>query len=226
MGDDRDRAAGHPGPGGRPPADPVTDGDVLPIVQAGDPVLRRPCRPVADTGIPHLDDLVAVMHRTMTAAPGVGLAANQVGLDVRLLVAADAASAEDDATRGLFAAQGRVPLAPLALVDATVEAVPGSGTAWWFEGCLSIPGWFAVVPRATAVRVRGRTPDGDPVDTELTGWPARILQHETDHLDGRMYVDRMITRTYMSIENYRAHWRFRPISEVLTGLGAEPVPST
>lgn len=197
---------------------------VLPIVRAGDPILRKACRPVAEAGIRDLEALVAQLHRTMTAAPGVGLAANQVGLDLRLLVAADQAGAEDDATRQLFAAQGRVPLAPLALLDASVEPVPGAGTAWWFEGCLSIPDWFAVVPRATAVRVRGRTPDGDPVDTELTGWPARILQHETDHLDGRMYVDRMVTRTFMSAENFRATWRFRPIGEVLRELGAEPSP--
>ena len=199
--------------------------DVLPIVQAGDPVLRRPCRSVGEAGVRDLDDLVATMHRTMVAAPGVGLAANQVGLDVRLLVAGDPATAEDDATRALFAAQGRVPLTPMALLDATVEPVPGAGTAWWFEGCLSIPGWFAVVPRATAVRVRGRTPDGDPVDTELTGWPARVLQHETDHLDGRMYVDRMVTRTFMSMEEFRTNWRFRPVGEVLRELGADAVPT-
>ena len=208
----------------RPPADESVDDGVLPIVRAGDPILRRACRPVAEAGIADLDALVATMHRTMTAAPGVGLAANQVGLDLRLLVAADPAAAEDDTTRLLFAAQGRVPLAPLALLDATVEPVPGAGTAWWFEGCLSIPGWFAVVPRAAAVRVRGRTPDGDPVDTEMTGWPARILQHEVDHLDGRMYVDRMITRTFMTIEHFRATWRFRSVAEVLRELGAEPDP--
>lgn len=203
--------------------DPTDDTDLLPIVHAGDPVLRRPCRPVGDAGADRLTDLVAAMHRTMRAAPGVGLAANQVGLDVRVLVAADPALAEDDATRALFAAQGRVPMAPLALLDATVEPVAGAPSAWWFEGCLSIPGWFAVVPRAVAVRVRGRTPDGDPVDTELTGWPARILQHEVDHLDGRMYVDRMVTRTFMSMENFRTTWRFRPIDEVLRELGADPV---
>lgn len=203
--------------------DLTDDADLLPLVHAGDPVLRRPCRPVGDAGVDRLADLVAAMHRTMRAAPGVGLAANQVGLDLRVLVAADPALAEDDATRALFAAQGRAPMAPMALVDATLEPVTGAPHAWWFEGCLSIPGWFAVVPRATAVRVRGRTPEGDPVDTELTGWPARILQHEVDHLDGRMYVDRMITRTFMSIENYRSTWRGRPIAEVLRELGADPV---
>lgn len=198
------------------------DGEsVLPIVQAGDPVLRRPCRPVGDLAGPALATLVAAMARTMAAAPGVGLAANQVGRDVRVLVAADPATADDDPTRALFAAQGRTPLAPMALLDATVEPVPDAGTAWWFEGCLSVSGWFAVVPRAAAVRVRGRTPDGEPVDRELTGWPARILQHEVDHLDGRLYVDRMVTRTFMSVEQHRAQWRGRPITEVLRDLGAD-----
>lgn len=206
------------------PHEPATT-DLLPLVHAGDPVLRNPCRPVGDTDPDRLADLVAAMHRTMIAAPGVGLAANQVGLDLRVLVARDPAIADDDAARALFAAQGRVPLAPLALVDATVEPVAGAGTAFWFEGCLSIPGWFAVVPRAVAVRVRGRTPGGAAVDTELTGWPARILQHEVDHLDGRMYVDRMLTRTFMSIENYRSTWRHRPIDDVRRALGADTDPS-
>jgi peptide deformylase len=89
----------------------------------------------------------------------------------------------------------------------------------FFEGCLSVPGFSAIVPRALAVRVECLDEDGTPKLVEATGWYARILQHEIDHLNGNLYIDRMRSRTFMLLDNYNRYWKGKPISEIKSTLG-------
>ncbi|MFF3975211.1 peptide deformylase [Streptomyces sp. NPDC001828] len=180
----------------------------LPIVSAGAPVLRRPTEPLdGRLDGKRLGRLIEAMRETMLAAPGVGLAAPQVGLPLRLAVIEDAAEVSEE----IREVRGRVPQPFRVLVDPSYEPV-GTGRAAFFEGCLSVPGWGAVVARHEAVRLRGLDERGRPVDEVFTGWPARIVQHETDHLDGVLYLDRAELRSLSS-------------REAMAGLWTQPTPA-
>jgi peptide deformylase len=162
-----------------------------PIVQAGHPVLRRPARPYDG----QLDDvllgeLLDLMRRTMHAAPGVGLAAPQIGVPLAIAVLEDP-GARDDEVRDL---RERPPLPYRVLVNPRYAGV-GDETAEFYEGCLSVRGWQAVVARHRSVHLTGQDEAGRPLDEVVTGWPARIVQHETDHLAGTLYVDRARMRS-------------------------------
>src|SRR5579875_1537209 len=175
----------------------------LPIVTAGDPVLRRPAAPYdGQLDADLLGRLVAAMRATMHDAPGVGLAAPQVGIPLRLAVI------EDPAT-GLSAesaqARDRTPLPFRVLVNPRYEPV-GEQLAAFYEGCLSVPGWQAVVSRPLRIRLRGQDETGRELDEEVHGWPARIVQHETDHLDGTLYLDRAIMRSLSANEHALQRW--------------------
>jgi peptide deformylase len=89
----------------------------------------------------------------------------------------------------------------------------------FFEGCLSLPGFFALVPRSRAVRVDCLDEHGKEKTIEASGWYARILQHEIDHLQGNLYIDYMHTRSFSSTENWEKFWKGKPISEVRGELG-------
>ncbi|GGX83770.1 peptide deformylase [Streptomyces fructofermentans] len=174
----------------------------LPIVAAGDPVLRRAAEPFdgqLDAAL--LSRFVAALRETMRAAPGVGLAAPQVGVPLRLAVVEDPAPVPD----AVREARGRVPLPFRVLVNPVYEPV-GTGRAVFFEGCLSVPGWQAVVARHARVRLLARDESGRPVDEVFSGWPARIVQHETDHLDGTLYLDRAELRSLSSNQAVAERW--------------------
>jgi peptide deformylase len=89
-----------------------------------------------------------------------------------------------------------------------------SETVEFFEGCLSLPGFTAIVPRALAVKVDCLNERAEPVTIQARGWYARILQHEIDHLHGTLYIDRMLTRSFMGRENFERHWKDLPIAEI------------
>jgi len=164
-------------------------GPVLPIVQAGHPALRQVAEPYDDQLSPELlGDLVEVMRVTMLRAPGVGLAAPQVGLPLALAVVQDDGDDDEDDPRE------RSPLPFRVLLNPRYEAL-GDRVEPFYEGCLSVVGYEAVVARAHRVRLTGQDQSGRALDEELTGWPARIVQHETDHLGGVLYVDRADLRT-------------------------------
>ncbi|MCL7378035.1 peptide deformylase [Streptomyces sp. 35G-GA-8] len=183
--------------------DSLLDGpSPLPIVRAGDPVLRRPAVPYeGQLGDARLARLVRVMRETMHAAPGVGLAAPQVGIPLRLTVVEDSAEVSDE----VRAARGRVPQPFRVLLNPSYEPI-GAGRAAFFEGCLSVPGWQAVVARHARVRLRGQDERGRELDEEFSGWPARIVQHETDHLGGTLYLDLAEMRSLSSTEHAVARW--------------------
>jgi peptide deformylase len=156
----------------------------LPVVQTGDPVLRRVTTPYAG----QLDDallaeLLAAMRETMHAAPGVGLAGPQVGLSLALAVIEDQWPAGE-----LAEARERTAVPFRVLVNPHYEPV-GERRVAFFEGCLSVAGYQAVTPRWRSVHLTGQDQTGAALDEVLTGWPARIVQHETDHLAGRLYLD-------------------------------------
>jgi peptide deformylase len=189
---------------------------VLPIVQAGDPVLRTPAAPYTGQLGDELPRLVEAMRRTMHAAPGVGLAAPQVGLGLALAVCEDRGLPGDP--------RERADLGFRVLVNPRYEPLPaddaGPVSVAFFEGCLSVSGWQAVVARPRRVRLTGQDENGVPFDDVLTGWSARIVQHETDHLGGRLYLDGAETRSLTSNDNMVRFWAGTPDpAPAAAGLG-------
>jgi peptide deformylase len=156
---------------------------VLKIARMGHPVLLRKADPVADPGAPEVRRLVADMMETMVDAPGVGLAAPQVYQSLRLFVfRVPAGRATDD--------PADVAVENSVLINPELELLGAERVLGW-EGCLSIPGLRAAVPRAQRVRYRGVDCDGNVIEREVSGFHARIVQHEYDHLDGILYPMRM-----------------------------------
>ncbi|MBD0839896.1 MULTISPECIES: peptide deformylase [unclassified Streptomyces] len=194
----------------------ATDGP-LPIVAAGDPVLRRTAERYDGQLSPALlTRFVEALRRTMHAAPGVGLAAPQVGVPLRIAVIEDPAPVPEE----VRLARGRVPQPFRVLVNPSYAPV-GSARAAFFEGCLSVPGWQAVVARHAEVRLTGEDEGGRPLDEVFSGWPARIVQHETDHLDGMLYLDRAELRSLSSNEAMAERWARPTPKEAAAALGFE-----
>ncbi|MBM7091510.1 peptide deformylase [Streptomyces sp. S12] len=180
----------------------LAQGGPLPIVAAGDPVLRRAADPFDGQLEPGpLARFVAALRLTMRAAPGVGLAAPQVGVGLRIAVIEDPAPVPEKVRR----VRGRVPQPFRVLVNPSYTPA-GSGRAAFFEGCLSVPGYQAVVARPTEVRLTGQDEHGRALDEVFSGWPARIVQHETDHLDGTLYLDRAEPRSLSSQQAVADRW--------------------
>jgi peptide deformylase len=146
---------------------------LLPIVKAGDPVLRKKT-PLIESIDDDLRQLIKDMFLTMYAAPGIGLAANQVGIAKCLAV---------------IDLQPNRQRRPIVLINPVIEQQ--SGQLREEEGCLSIPGFAGDVKRAARVRVKALNEHGLPVVIEGEGLLARCLQHEIDHLNGKLYMDRL-----------------------------------
>jgi peptide deformylase len=195
--------------------------DVLPIVQCGDPVLRRQAEPVdpAELRSGGLRRLIAQMRATMEAAPGVGLAAPQVGAGIQLAVVQDGPERWGHLTEEERAARGRTALPFTVLANPVVTPVDADGLVSFYEGCLSVPGLTGAVARHRAVRVEALDEQGQPVDRVFSGWPARIVQHEVDHLGGRLYLDRVETRSLSTADNYARLWAGRPPTDAAASLG-------
>ncbi|MFG2661542.1 peptide deformylase [Streptomyces sp. NPDC048425] len=184
----------------------------LPVVEAGAPVLRSPAQTYDGQLAPALlERLIAAMRASMHAAPGVGLAAPQIGVPLRIAVVEDAAEVPEE----VRVARGRVPQPFRVLINPSYVPV-GAHRAAFYEGCLSVPGLQAVVSRHQRVRLRGLDERGHPVDEEFTGWPARIVQHETDHLHGTLYLDRAELRS-LSTRNAMAERWTQPTAELAAG---------
>lgn len=147
---------------------------IRPIVKFGTTVLHEPAKTITEFS-DALGELVQDMLQTMYAAPGVGLAATQIGLDIRLFVI-DTAGGED-------------PEQPI--VMANPEIIETKGEQREEEGCLSIPGYHGVVVRPAWVKIKGQDLQGKEIVREGTGLLARAFCHETDHLNGKLFVDRL-----------------------------------
>ncbi|WP_329054598.1 peptide deformylase [Amycolatopsis sp. NBC_01488] len=156
---------------------------IHPIVIAGEPVLHQPTREITEFD-EKLRTLTDDMFETMYAAEGVGLAANQIGLDLRVFVY-DCPDDEGVRHKGLV-------VNPKLETSELPETMPDPDDDW--EGCLSAPGESYPTGRAKWAKVTGFDVEGNPIEVEGTGYFARCLQHETDHLDGFIYLDRLVGR--------------------------------
>jgi peptide deformylase len=158
---------------------------ILKIARMGHPVLLARAREIEDPTAPEVRRLAHDMVATMLDAEGIGLAAPQVHVPRRLIVILDAATRDEAAAAS---AAGRA----LVLVNPEIEVLDGGEPdALDWEGCLSIPGLRGIVPRHGRVRYRALGLDGAPIEREVEGLPARVVQHEVDHLDGVLYPMRM-----------------------------------
>ncbi|HLL03357.1 MAG TPA: peptide deformylase [Myxococcaceae bacterium] len=198
---------------------------VLKIVQTGEPVLRQPARELTPEEIasPYIQGLIAFMRDTMRDAPGVGLAAPQVGVGVRLVVIEDRPEYQAGIPPAELALRERKPVDFHVLINPRL-VVEDPTPAEFHEGCLSVNGFAALVPRARGVRVEALDEQGEPVSFSAQGWYARILQHEVDHLNGTLYIDRMESRSFTSAENHRRHWAGRTVAQVREALGLPERP--
>ena len=191
----------------------------LKIVQAGNPVLRQQARPLSHSEIAgkEIQNLIESMRACMREAPGVGLAAPQVGLPLQLAVIEDREEYHKDASAEQLRERERRPVPFHAIINPTLTEIPGEKVEF-FEGCLSLTGFSALVPRARRVRVECLDEHGKKKVIEAAGWYARILQHEIDHLHGGLYIDRMRSRTFTSAENWIEFWRGKPVIEIRKAL--------
>lgn len=151
------------------------------ILRMGDPRLLETARPVVDFTTPALAELIADMFDTMAAAGGVGLAAPQIGVGLQVVIFG-------------FAKSERYPDAEAVpetiLINPIITPLSADEEAGW-EGCLSVPGLRGEVPRFTHIRYQGVDEHGAPIDRTVEGFHARVVQHECDHLIGRLYPTRM-----------------------------------
>jgi peptide deformylase len=191
-----------------------------PIVQVGDPVLRSRAAEVPPDRIetPEIRDLVATMTAAMRAAPGVGLAAPQIGVPLRVIVLEDREELMARLTPEERRERAREPFGLRVVVNPVVAPV-GEARASFFEGCLSVVGYAGLVERYRDVEVTGLDERAAPVRWRVSGWPARILQHEADHLDGTIYVDRMVTRSFATTAHATARFAGKSIAEIRQLLG-------
>lgn len=191
----------------------------LKIVQVGEPVLRQPARPLTpeEIALPVTQQLIEWMRDTMRDAPGVGLAAPQVGLPLQLTVIEDRSEYSQNVAVEVLAEREREPVDFQVLINPRIVERSDEQVEF-FEGCLSLTGFSALVKRSRAVVVEALDERGQNRRIEAHGWYARILQHEIDHLHGTLYIDRMAPRSFMSLENFNRYWGKLPVQAVREAL--------
>lgn len=178
---------------------------ILPIVEAGEPVLRIECAAYdGQLSKRTLAKLIDAMRATMLDAPGVGLAGPQIGLGLALAVVEDHVRDDEDDPREIAEFPFHVIINP--------KYTPvGEKTASFYEGCLSFEGYQAVRRRWLDITAEWDDEDGNHHKEQLHGWPARIFQHETDHLSGELYIDRAEIRSLTTTENLKDFWCEDPV---------------
>ena len=177
---------------------------ILKIARMGHPVLAQIARPVADPTAPEIHRLVNDMVETMIDANGAGLAAPQVHVPLRIVVF----QAPDGRTDpGLSETERFDHTAPLTVLINPEIQVLGAGLEGGWEGCLSVPGLRGWVERADHIRYRGLGINGEAIERVARGFHARVVQHECDHLDGRLYVSRMSDLSRLIFESEIRHFQ-------------------
>ena len=167
---------------------------ILKVARMGHPVLRKRTEPLdpAEIGTPRIQRLIDDMFETMHDSQGIGLAGPQVHESIRLFVAG-----VDDPDGGM---------SPVVVINPEITPI-GSAMEEDWEGCLSIPDIRGRVPRAAKIRVRALDRDGRPLALTADGFPARVIQHEVDHLDGVLFFDRMSSfESITFLEEYSRYW--------------------
>jgi peptide deformylase len=195
---------------------------ILKIRSSGEPVLRGKAKPLQPEEILLSDTqaLIRAMQETMYDAPGVGLAAPQVGVPLQIAVIEDREDYLKDLSKEMLADRERKPV-PFEVIINPVLTLESPPELEFFEGCLSVPGLVAMVPRARKVRVDCLDAQGKPKVIRASGWHARILQHEIDHLNGTLYIDRMRSRSLTSLDNFNRFWKGKSTAEVQRLLTAD-----
>ncbi len=190
----------------------------LDIVQVGHPVLRQIARKLSVEEIlsPEIQNLIETMKATMRAAPGVGLAAPQIGKSIQLAVIEDIDHSHLNAQQ--LAERNRHPVPFHVIINPRIYIEESTNKVEFFEGCLSVPEFVGVVPRAESIRVECLNERGEPVVIQAKGWYARILQHEIDHLNGTLYIDKAQLPTVMTAENYVKFYKDKSVKEIQANL--------
>ena len=178
---------------------------ILKIARMGHPVLRQVAAAVPDPTAPRIKALVADMIETLEDIGGAGLAAPQVHVSERVVIFKVPADRVTD--RPLD-----TPVELMAVVNPVIEPLGLEREIGW-EGCLSVPGLRGAVPRFSRVRYRGLTPEGAAIDREVEGFHARVVQHECDHLDGVLYLQRMTDHRLLA---FVEEWQRFPIDLAAT----------
>jgi len=160
------------------------------------------------------------MVEVMRMAPGVGLAAPQIGVGLSVIVLEDTEHRMAKLTKEQRAERGRTPFPLLVVFNPTLRVLSDE-KATFFEGCLSVQGYMALVDRHLAVEVSGLDAEGKPFQREMHGWGARILQHEVDHLHGTLYIDRMWSRSFCCNDAMAGKWLDIPIADVKRAFDIE-----
>jgi peptide deformylase len=180
---------------------------ILKVARMGHPVLRARAKAIdpASIGSPRIQQLIDDMFETMTEYQGVGLAAPQVHESLRLFVAGFAADEDEEDDRS------RVPL--MAMINPEITPI-GQETIEDWEGCLSIPDIRGRVPRARQISVRAYDRKGRRIELKASGFTARVIQHETDHLDGVLFFDRMRSfETLTFLDEFGRYWTSEDVPE-------------
>lgn len=190
----------------------------LKIVQIGDPVLRQTARELQKEEVlsPYIQNIIKDMAVTMRAAPGVGLAAPQIGIPIQLIVIEDLAEYHSYLTPEQLKERERSPVPFHVIINPKIYLDNSAGRVDFFEGCLSLEGFCGLVPRAASVRVECLNEQAESIVIEAKGWYARILQHEIDHVNGMLYVDRTGIGTFTTYDNFAKYWKEKPIAEIKT----------
>ncbi len=190
------------------------------IVQAGAPVLRKRATEVEPQRIqtPEFQKLIETMISTMRAAPGVGLAAPQIGIPLRVIVLEDREELMSKLAPDERRERERVAFKTRVFINPTLGVVGGEH-AMFFEGCLSVNGYVGLVERSLEVEVSGLDEHATLQTWRVRGWPARILQHEIDHIDGALYIDRMKTRSFTAASHAKELYGGKSIAEIRKRLG-------
>jgi len=181
---------------------------ILKILQAGNQTLRDRAKPVSPEQLAssEIQLLIDLMIDTLHDAPGVGLAAPQVGESLQIIVIHDKEEYHDIVSPDVLEEQQREPVPPTVIINPVITN-RSKQQRTYFEGCLSIEGYLGAVSRSDSVTVTGLDRDGNELTIDANGWFARIIQHEVDHLQGTLYIDSMLSRSFMNQKNFSLHWR-------------------
>lgn len=188
---------------------------LLKVIQVGDDALRMPAKKVTPEQLKAgtTQQLIDLMIATLRDKPGIGLAAPQVGESLRIIVIEDKKQYHTKLNPELLKIQNRKPVALKVIVNPVIQVIDETINTF-FEGCLSVDGYRALVPRANKLQVTGLDRTGDSISFAAEGWSARIIQHEVDHLDGIVYVDKMHSKSFMTEGNYSKNWSEAPPASI------------
>lgn len=172
------------------------------ILQVGNPILRQVAKEVTEEEISSqkIQDYILSMKETMYAAPGVGLAAPQIGIPLQIIVIEDREEYMSSMLPKIREERGRRPVPFHVIINPKLIYVSNEKSIF-FEGCLSVQGYSRITPRATHVKVKCLDEKGNNKLIDASGWYARILQHEIDHLMGSLYIDKSDKKTEIVLDD-------------------------